>query len=88
MESARRDALHRRGILYAPDYAINAGGLISAYIDWKEPSTEGIMKKVKEIGDRIGEIISASKKTGEPTHTIAHKVADERIQKKKKEKDA
>jgi hypothetical protein len=42
------------------------------------------MKKVEEIEDRIGEIISASKKTGEPTHAIAHKVADERIQKKKK----
>ena len=87
-ENAHGDELHRRGILYAPDYAINAGGLISAYIDWKEPTTEGIMKKVQEIEHRIGEIISASKKTGEPTHTIAHKVADERIQRKKKEKEA
>jgi leucine dehydrogenase len=87
-ENAHGDELHRRGILYAPDYAINAGGLISAYIDWKEPTTEGIIKKVEEIEDRIGEIISASKKTGEPTHTIADKIADERIQKKKKQKDA
>jgi len=87
-ENAHGDELHRRGIFYAPDYAINAGGLISAYIDWKEPSTEGIMKKVEEIGDRIGEIISASKKTGEPTHTIADEVADERVQRKKKQKEA
>ncbi len=87
-ENTHGDELHRRGILYAPDYAINAGGLISAYIDWKKPSTEEIMKKVEEIGERIGEIISASKKTGEPTHAIARKVADERIQKRKKQKEA
>jgi leucine dehydrogenase len=87
-ESAHGDELQRRGILYAPDYAINAGGLISAYIDWKEPTTEGIMKKVEEIEHRIGEIISASKKTGEPTHIIADKVADERIQKKKNQKES
>ena len=87
-EKAHGDELHRRGILYAPDYAINAGGLISAYIDWKEHTTEGIMKKVEEIGDRIGEIIAASKKTGEPTHTIADKIAEERIKEKKKGEDA
>jgi leucine dehydrogenase len=86
-ESVHGNELHRRGILYAPDFAINAGGLISAYIDWKAPSSKGIMKKVEEIEDRIGEIIAASKKTGEPTHTIADKVADERIQNKKREKE-
>jgi leucine dehydrogenase len=87
-ENAHGDELHRRGILYAPDYAINAGGLISAYIDWKEPTTEGIMKKVEEIENRIGKIISASKKIGEPTNTIADEVADERVRRKKKQKEA
>lgn len=84
-DNACGDELHKRGILYAPDYAINAGGLISAYIDWKQRTTEGIMNKVEEIGDRIDEIISTSKKTGEPTHTIAHKLADERIMNKKRD---
>jgi len=87
-ESVHGDELHRRGILYAPDYAINAGGLISAYIDWKKSGTEGIMKKVREIEDRIGEVIAASKKIGEPTHTIADKVADERVRRKKNQKEA
>jgi len=81
--SAHGDELHRRGILYAPDYAINAGGLISAYMDWKEPTPNGIMKKVLEIENRIGEIIAVSKETGEPPHIIADKIADQRVQKKK-----
>jgi leucine dehydrogenase len=85
-ESVHGDELQRRGILYAPDYAINAGGLISAYIDWKKSGPEGIMKKVREIEARIEEVIAASKKTGEPTHTIADKIADERVQKQKKQK--
>ena len=46
------------------------------------------MKKVQEIEDRIGEVIAESKKTGEPTHTIVDKVADERIRRKKKQKEA
>jgi leucine dehydrogenase len=83
-ENAHGYQLHRREILYAPDYAINAGGLISAYIDWKKSTPEGIMKEVQEIENRIGEIITASKKTGEPTHIIADKIADEQVQKKKK----
>jgi leucine dehydrogenase len=38
--------LHQEG-------AENAGGLISAYIDWKKSGTEGIMEKVQDIEDRI-----------------------------------
>jgi hypothetical protein len=34
------------------------------------------MKNVLGIEERIGEIIAASRKTEEPTHTIAHKLAD------------
>jgi leucine dehydrogenase len=82
-ENAHGDELHRRGILYAPDYAINAGGLISAYLDWKDSACGGILTKVQEIEKRIGEIITTSKETGQPTHIIADKVADERVQKKK-----
>lgn len=81
-ENVHGNELHKRGILYAPDYAINAGGLISAYLDWKESPPQGILTKVQEIENRIGEIIAASKKTGQPTHIIADEIADERIQNK------
>jgi leucine dehydrogenase len=75
-ETAHGDEFHSRGILYAPGYAINTGGLTSAYIDWKKSGTDRIMKKVPKIEDRKGELIAASKKTGEPTHTIAEKLGE------------
>ena len=84
-EDAHGDGLHKRGILYAPDYLINAGGLISAYMDWKQNTVEEIMKKLEEIGDGMEKIISTSKKTGEPTYKIAHRLADERLLIKKRE---
>ncbi|MFW6147509.1 MAG: Leu/Phe/Val dehydrogenase [Thermodesulfobacteriota bacterium] len=82
-ENAHGDELHRRGILYAPDYAINAGGLISAYMDWKHYPSEEILQEVQAIEQRIGEIISASKNTGKPPHIIADEIADERVHMKK-----
>jgi len=87
-ENAHGDELHKRGILYAPDYVINAGGLIAAYIEWKEKTPQEIMNKVEQIGDRIEEIIATSKKTGEPTYRIAHKLADARIMNKRREQEA
>lgn len=87
-ENAHGDELHKRGILYAPDYVINAGGLIAAYMEWKEKTPQEIMNKVEQIGDRIEEIIATSKKTGEPTYAIAHKLADARIMNKRREQEA
>lgn len=87
-ENAHGDKLHKRGILYAPDYVINAGGLIAAYMEWKEKTPQEIMNKVEQIGDRIEEIIATSKKTGEPTYKIAHKLADARIMNQRREQKA
>jgi leucine dehydrogenase len=86
-ENAHGDELHKRGILYAPDYLINAGGLISVYMEWKQSTVEEIMKKVEEIEDRMKKIISISRTTGEPTYKIAHKLADERIMNKRREQE-
>jgi leucine dehydrogenase len=84
-ENAHGNELHKRGILYAPDYVINAGGLIAAYMEWKGNTIEQIMNKVEQIGDRIEEIIATSKKTGEPTYRITHKLAEARIRNKRRE---
>ena len=80
--------LYERGICYAPDYVINAGGLIVIYMESKHHSLEETMKAIEQIEDRIGKILSVSKEHHKPTHEIAHQLADERILKKRKEREA
>ncbi len=46
------------------------------------------MKKLEEIGDKIEKIISASKEHNEPTYEIANRLADERVENKRKELEA
>lgn len=79
--------LYERGICYAPDYVINAGGLIVIYMESKHHSLEETMKAIEQIEYRIGKIISVSKENHKPTYEIAHQLADERILKKRKEQD-
>jgi len=65
--------LHERGVLYAPDYVINAGGIISAgyeYLGWS-----GAEAQIDAIGPRLDAIFRESAATGEPTHEIAERMA-------------
>ena len=65
--------LHERGVLYAPDYVINAGGIISAgyeYLGWS-----GAEAQIDAIGPRLDAIFRESATTGEPTHEIAERMA-------------
>lgn len=65
--------LHERGIRYAPDYVINAGGIISAgyeYLGWR-----GSQLKIDAIGPRLAAIFGESEATGEATHVIAERMA-------------
>lgn len=79
--------LYEKGIRYAPDYVINAGGLIAIYMESKHSTAEEGMKKVEEIEEKIWRIISVSKEHNEPTYEIANRLADERIRNKRREQE-
>jgi len=79
--------LYERGIRYAPDYVINAGGLIVIYMESKGHNLEETMEAIEGIGDRIGRVIAISKEQGRPTYEIANQLADDRILKKRKERE-
>ena len=79
--------LHEKGIRYAPDYVINAGGLIAIYIESKHGTVEEAMEKLEKIGEKIDTIIAVSKENNEPTYEIANRLADERIRNKRKERE-
>jgi len=72
------DLLHQLKILYAPDYVINSGGLISVVeeLERELPREKFILKRVKHISKILQEIFKKSKKLDKPTHAIANQMAE------------
>lgn len=73
------ERLHRRGILYAPDYVVNAGGLISVVDEYEHKNIENnrILEEVKKIKERLQSIIDTSRKEGKSTLAVANRLAEE-----------
>jgi leucine dehydrogenase len=64
------------GILYAPDYVINAGGIINVACEYfGDVDDEGVMDLVARIGPRLAGIFDEAARTGEPTNVIADRQA-------------
>jgi leucine dehydrogenase len=74
------DLLHKRDILYAPDYVINAGGLINVYGELNDWSMDKAKRKAGEIYDTLAQIFELAKNEGIPTHEAADRVAERRIE--------
>jgi leucine dehydrogenase len=74
------DILHKRGILYAPDYVINAGGLINVYGELNDWTPEQAKRKAGEIYDTLMQIFELAKEHEIPTYQAADRVAERRIE--------
>jgi leucine dehydrogenase len=75
------DIIHEMGIVYAPDYVINAGGVINVADELYGYNHERAMKKVDQIYASIQKVIEISKRDGIPTYVAADRMAEERIEK-------
>ncbi len=73
--------LMRRGVLYAPDYVINAGGVIN--ISHEDPAYDkrAAVNHVARIHDTLREIFGRAKAAGIPTSEAADRMAEERFTK-------
>jgi leucine dehydrogenase len=71
--------LQRRGCLYAPDYAINAGGLIDVYYARTGGSTEALEAHVESIGMTLTQIFRRADEEGVATSVVADRLAMERL---------
>ena len=78
-ESHHGEALAERGILYAPDYVINAGGLINVADELEGYNERRATKRVMRIQNSVRKIIAISKRDGVPTNVAADTLALERI---------
>ena len=71
--------LIERGIMYAPDYAINAGGLINVYNELEGYSQERALRQAEGIYDTILKIYAMAKRENIPTFEASNHLAEERI---------
>jgi leucine dehydrogenase len=71
--------LKARGILYAPDYVINAGGIIDIFYEGPDYDQAKVHAHLERIGGTLGEIFQRSTKEGRPTGEIADRMAEERF---------
>ena len=78
-EKKHAKMLIKKKILYAPDYAINAGGLISVANELEGYPHERALKQAEGIYDTIQSIFAIAKKEKIPTYEASDRLAEQRI---------
>lgn len=72
--------LHDRGILYAPDYVINAGGIINVGLEYLgQGNMAEVQARVDKIPERLIEVWDESARTGDPESEVADRIAQRLI---------
>jgi leucine dehydrogenase len=75
-EDRHADDLEERGIIYAPDYVINAGGLIAGMGELRGASLEEVYAHAEEIGDRLEKIFEIRREEGITSVAAANRYAE------------
>jgi leucine dehydrogenase len=74
------ERLRSRGIWYAPDYVINAGGIINVASEYLGQGSETeVLERIARIPIRLGKIFTAAAEQGLPTNVVADQMARERL---------
>ncbi len=73
------DEIQKRGILYAPDYAVNAGGLMNVSLEIDGYNRERAMRMMRTIYYNLGKIFQIARRDDIPTYKAADRMAEERI---------
>ena len=73
------DWLHRSGIVYAPDYVVNAGGLITIVDELEKDGydRQRVLSRVNNIGNTVEKILDRSQKTNQSSNRVADEMAEE-----------
>ena len=76
---AMGDEVQKRGILYAPDYAVNAGGVMNVSLEIDGYNRERAMRMMRTIYHTLARIFEISDRDGIPTYKAADRLGEERI---------
>jgi leucine dehydrogenase len=79
LEARHGDELHARGVLYAPDYAANAGGVINGCRELLGWTPEQSAAKVHSLYDTLLDIFRLARDRNVPTHAAADRLAEARL---------
>ncbi len=81
LSEADGEELHRRGILYAPDYIVNSGGIINVEAELGDAgySPERAREKTERIHEIMGNVIRTSQSEEIPASVAADRLAEERL---------
>ena len=78
--------MKNRGIVYAPDFLINAGGIINVYAELENYGKAEIMRKTENIYNTTLEILNSAEADKVTTLEAALSIAKNRIEERKKER--
>ncbi len=81
LELRHAQALQERGILYAPDFVINAGGIINVGVElYPGGYSEAVsLEKIQNISATLGQVFEIARKDGVTTHDAALRLAQRRL---------
>ena len=79
LEERHGDELERRGILYAPDFVANAGGVINVYGEVAGWTRDRALRKADEIFETTLGVFEIAKEQGIPTYVAADRLAERRL---------
>jgi leucine dehydrogenase len=71
--------LAARGILYAPDFVVSAGGILSILFERGELDEAGIVARVERLGADLAELLDAAAAEGLPPFKLAERRVDEKL---------
>jgi len=80
IEKFHGEAIGKQGILYAPDFVVNAGGIINVFYELEGYNRERALSHAEKIFDTTFNIFQIAKKEGIPTYMAANRIAEQRIE--------
>jgi leucine dehydrogenase len=80
LEERHGRELEKRGILYAPDFVANAGGVINVYSELAGWTAQRALRKADEIYDTTLGVFEIAREQGIPTYLAADRLAERRLQ--------
>lgn len=78
-EPRHGDQLKELGILYAPDYVVNAGGLMNVFVELEGYSPERAFEKTRMVYENLGKVFAIAKRDNVGTYLAADRLAEERV---------
>ncbi|MBS1645845.1 MAG: Glu/Leu/Phe/Val dehydrogenase [Bacteroidetes bacterium] len=79
-EKTHGELVTKKGILYAPDFVVNAGGIINVYYELDGYVRERAMAHAEKIYDTTWNVIQTAKTEKIPTYIAANRLAEQRIE--------